>query len=184
MTVTDAPTVRPDARLTQPLDRLAGMLRRYVAVNALLVAGLAVSGWLLLSVLLDYGVFQATNFDWVLDATPRLRSGARTALLFFLVLASFRVVRTFVAGKFSYSELAMVLEKRFPDLLGERLITAVELADRDRANRSGYSTDMIDRTVEEASERVGRVPLASVFNRRRLYRKASLVAGDSRLSVT
>ena len=71
----------------------------------------------------------------------------------------------------------MVLEKRFPELLGERLITAVELADSARAARSGYSLDMVDRTVEEASERIGRVPLASVFNRRRLYRKAWLVAG-------
>ncbi len=177
MTVTDAPTARPDARLTQPLDRLAGMLRRYVAVNAVLVAGLVVAGWLLLSVALDFGVFRATNFDWVLDASPRLRSIALKALLAFLVWTGYLVVRNLAFSRFSYPELAMVLEKRFPELLGERLITAVELADRGRASRSGYSADMIDRTVEEASGRINRVPLASVFNRRRLYRKASLVAG-------
>jgi hypothetical protein len=184
MTVTDAPTVRPDARLTQPLDRLAGMLRRYVMAEVLLLGAFLAVGWLLLDVALDYGVFAATNFDWVLEASAYLRHFARAMFLFICIFIGFGFAIPLGFGKsFSYSELAMVLEKRFPDLLGERLITAVELADRVRAGRSGYSTDMIDRTVEEASERVGRVPLASVFNRRRLYRKASLVAGGGGLLV-
>ncbi len=176
MTVTDAPTVRPDARLTQPLDRLAAMLRRYVAVESALYLALLVLGWVILSVTLDYGVFQATNFDWVLEASRTFREMPKLVLNAVILLGLFFGVSAWLRKRFTYPELAMVLEKRFSDLLGERLITAVELADRVRAGRSGYSTDMIDRTVEEASERVGRVPLATVFNRRRLYRKASLVA--------
>ena len=33
-----------------------------------------------------------------------------------------------------FASLALVLERRFPDILGDRLITAVELADLDRAD--------------------------------------------------
>ena len=177
MTVTDAPIVRPDARLTQPLDRLAAMLRRYVVVEFALNLALLALGWALLSVALDYGVFRVTNFEWVLEASSEFRDMPRLILIATLHFGLIFSVMWWVRKKFSYPELAMVLEKRFPDLLGERLITAVELADRARASRSGYSLDMIDRTVEEASERVGRVPLASVFNRRRLYRKASVIIG-------
>ena len=184
MTATDAPTVRPDARLTQPLDRLAGMLRRYVAVNFVVNIALLVLGWFVLSITLDYGVFRAANFDWVLEASRSFREMPRMILNATVLLGLFFVVSGWLGTKFSYSDLAMVLEKRFPELLGERLITAVELSDRERASRSGYSADMIDRTVEEASERINRVPLASVFNTRRLYRKASAIAVGLGLLLT
>ncbi|WP_149108949.1 mitotic spindle assembly checkpoint protein MAD1 [Limnoglobus roseus] len=68
-------------------------------------------------------------------------------------------------------ELALVLEKRFPDVLGDRLITAVELADVEKQHAFGYSADMIRQTIEEARERVGQVPVASVFNWDRIRRK-------------
>ncbi len=177
MTTTDAPPVRPDARLTQPLDRLAGMLRRYVVIESALNVALLVLGWVVLNVTLDYGVFQAANFDWVLEASRSFREMPRLILNGIVLVGLLFAVSGWFRQKFSYPQLAMVLEKRYPELLGERLITAVELADRDRASRSGYSGDMIDRTIEEASERIGRVPLASVFNSRRLYRKVAVIAG-------
>ena len=68
-------------------------------------------------------------------------------------------------------ELALVLEKRFPDVLGDRLITAVELADVEKQHAYGYSADMIRQTIEEARERVAQVPVATVFNWDRIWRK-------------
>lgn len=68
-------------------------------------------------------------------------------------------------------ELALVLEKRFPTELGDRLITAVELADVEKQHGYGYSPDMIRATIEEARDRVSRVPVASVFNWDRIWRK-------------
>jgi hypothetical protein len=69
-------------------------------------------------------------------------------------------------------EMALVLEKRFPDVLGDRLITAVELVDIEKQRAYGFSTDMIRQTVDEARERVAQVPVASVFNWDRIGRKA------------
>lgn len=72
--------------------------------------------------------------------------------------------------KFRPSALALVLERRYPDLLGDRLITAVELADPQLARQYGYSQPMVDQTIEEAIERVAKIPLKGVFNLKRLVR--------------
>lgn len=89
----------------------------------------------------------------------------------FLVILLYRFL-FWLRGADEDREMALVLEKRFPDVLGDRLITAVELADIDRQKKYGYSEDMIRRTVDEARERVAQVPVASVFNWDRIGRKA------------
>src|SRR5262249_55457401 len=72
--------------------------------------------------------------------------------------------------EFRDSSLALLLEHRFPALLGDRLITAVELADPRLAERLGYSQAMIDQTVRDAAERVDQLGIAEVFAWRRLRR--------------
>ena len=87
-----------------------------------------------------------------------------------LVLAGilvFRIVRR-LTTEFSYPALALVLERRYPKVLGDRLITAVEMADVDESAKYGYSADMIRQTINEARERVGTVDVHAVFNWRRL----------------
>ena len=169
-------TARIDPRLAAPLDRLRGMMQRYLLADFLLVTALVSVGWLLLDVLLDYGLFVTTNFDWALDATPRVRGAARTALLLFFVYATYFGLKSVFTKRGTYPSLAMILEKRFPERLGERLVTAVELADERRSGRAGYSLEMVRRTVEDAAARVEGLPLATVFNTRRLWRKAGFVA--------
>ena len=71
--------------------------------------------------------------------------------------------------------MALVLEKRFPDLLGDRLITAVELSDPEAAREFGYSPMLVRETIREASERVDQVPVNQVFDWRRLFRMGVLV---------
>ena len=72
--------------------------------------------------------------------------------------------------------LALVLERRFPELLGDRLITAVELSDLKKAEEQGYSPAMVLETVHEASERVEKVPVQKAFDWGRLVRRGVLAA--------
>ena len=69
---------------------------------------------------------------------------------------------------FGEPALALVLERRFPDLLGDRLITAVEMDDPELAESLGYSPALLEQTIEEAAQRVDRIPLGEVFNWQRL----------------
>ena len=78
--------------------------------------------------------------------------------------------------EFSDTALALVLEKRFPKLLGDRLITAVELSDPDKAAQYGYSRAMVRETIAEAADRVGELPLGQVFDWKRLRRRGVVLA--------
>jgi hypothetical protein len=71
---------------------------------------------------------------------------------------------------FSDASLALVLERRFPAVLGDRLITAVELADPKKAAAYGYSEVMIEHTIHQAADLVRTVPAREVFDWNRLYR--------------
>src|SRR5262249_7195106 len=77
--------------------------------------------------------------------------------------------------EFSDPALALVLERRFPELLGDRLITAVELSDPEAAGELGYSPAMVRQTIQEAAERVQKVPVRQVFNYGRLIRRGIFV---------
>jgi hypothetical protein len=71
---------------------------------------------------------------------------------------------------FSDAAIALVLERRFPKVLGDRLITAVELANPKKSVRYGYSEVMIEKTIHDAAERVESVPVREVFDWKRLGR--------------
>jgi hypothetical protein len=162
-------------RVRGPLDRLRGTIRRYVSLEGLAVLGLYLSLWFWIGLFLDYGLFRLFTFDWV-QSTPR---GFRVTVLIIVVaglLATVAVIAlTRLFREFRDVSLALVLERRFPQLLGDRLITAVELSDTRRAAEQGYSVAMIEQTVREAAERVEQVPLNQVFDWRRLIRRCVLV---------
>src|SRR5204863_1142455 len=75
-----------------------------------------------------------------------------------------------VTREFSDPAVALVLERRFPKELGDRLITAVELSDPKKAESYGFSGPMLAQTVNEAAERVERLPVEQVFDWGRLKR--------------
>ena len=79
--------------------------------------------------LIDYGVFKLFAFDWALDAPKALRIIA--LILAVAGLGALVVTKIIIrlTRDFSDSSLALVLEKRFPKILGDRLITAVQLSD-------------------------------------------------------
>ncbi len=157
-----------DERVYHPLDRLRDIIRRYVVIEGILSALIFLGAWLGLALLLDYVVFKTFTWDWVQDGGRWMRAVALvTALTLLAGIVVFRIVRR-LTTEFSYPALALVLERRFPKVLGDRLITAVELADVEKAVGYGYSREMIHVTIKEARDRVGTVPVNDVFNWRRL----------------
>jgi hypothetical protein len=166
-----------DPQVYHPLDRLRGIIRKYVVIEGVLSAALFVSVWFTLGLILDYGLFKTAGWDWVRDGAPWVRWLALfVALGLFAAILVFRIARR-VNKDFSYSALALVLERKFPKVLGDRLITAVEMADVEAMGRFGYSKDMIRATIAEARERVGKVPVNEVFNWRRLWVMGFLAVG-------
>jgi hypothetical protein len=109
---------------------------------------------------------------WLLAALAAAVSGWLAAAIILLLMVGpvVAVVVARLVRDFSAPTLALVLERRFPRVLGDRLITAVELADPKKAARYGYSQVMIEQTIHDAAERVGTVPVSDVFDWKRLYR--------------
>lgn len=178
-TVTGTPrsTAPRDPRVYHPLDQLRGIIRRYVVIEGILSVLIFLVAWYILALVLDFGVFKLFTWDWVQDGARWLRGVVLVVGLGTLAsILIFRIVRR-LTTEFSYPALALVLERRFPRMLGDRLITAVELADVDQAASYGYSPEMIRKTIDEARERVGTVPVNEVFNWRRLRLMALLIVG-------
>src|SRR5262245_15728406 len=168
-----------DPRVLHPLRKLRGMIRTFVSIDGLLTVLLFLAVWFWIGLLLDYGVFKIFTFDWVQEAPRDVRVWVlRLVLIALAGVVAFKIVRR-LTKDFSYPSLALVLERRFPDVLGDRLITAVELADVKQQERYGYSPDMIRKTIADARDRVEKLPVGQVFNWSRLRVHGYLVAALS-----
>jgi hypothetical protein len=163
-----------DPKIAHPLGRLRGIIRRYVSIEGALAVLLFLGAWFWLAMLLDYGVFRVFAFDWALEA----HKGFRVVALVLAVAALLALVVTKVVLRltrdFSDSALALVLERRYPKILGDRLISAVQLADLEWSAKYGYSTEMIKKTIDDVRARVDEIPVKNVFNWRRLWVQAGI----------
>jgi hypothetical protein len=166
-------------RVAHPLERLRGSIRAYVSAEGLAILALFLLLWFWIGLLLDYGVFKALGVDWVQELPWMFRAVVLCALVAAMLALVASKVLVRLLREFNDAALALVLERRFPSLLGDRLITAVEMADPRVAECYGYSQAMIDETIRAAAERVDRLPLGEVFDWRRLRRAAMWVAGLS-----
>jgi len=142
----------------QRLHQLRWWIRAYVSWEGLMAAVV----WL-------GAAFWATLLvDWFFEPVRQVR------MLFWLVVAGglaaiifWQVVRRLVV-RFSEANLAMILERRFPEL-DETLLTAVEVAARpDRA--SHFNPQMLALACWEAERRLQPLRLRDVFNFRPLYK--------------
>jgi hypothetical protein len=176
-------TVQPNrtelqTRVRHPLQTLRKYIRAYVTLEGAAVAVCYLALWFWIGLLLDYGLFWLTGFDWVQEADLGLGQGGawnfRFVLFLILTLGLIGVVAVKVVlrlfREFRDDALALVLERRYPKELGDRLITAVEMADPKLAEKYGHSQEMVDVTVQEAARRVETLPVKDVFNWGRLYR--------------
>jgi len=174
--------IQADRRVRHPLHAIRGRIFWYVLIEgtALTVLFLAACFWLGLA--LDYFTWTVFSFDWLYtfdeatggEATVIMRlamllilAGALLALIVFKILR-----RLF--KEFSDAAVAMLLERRYPKELGDRLITAVELADPKLSEKYGYSQAMVDATIRDAADRVEKLPVHEIFRWGRLKFQVAL----------
>src|SRR6516162_6537902 len=147
-------TITPPARSPQrlaesqrkvrhPLQRLRSTIRFYVSMEGATVLLLYLALWFWIGLALDYGFFKLFSVDWVQELPWGFRAGVLMVLLAGLLAVVAVKVLFRLLTDFRDSALALVLERRYPRLLGDRLITAVELADVRKSARYGYSREMI-----------------------------------------
>lgn len=157
-------------RVYSPLHKLRGIIRRYILVESLAWVFILFGIWFWLGLAVDYGTFKILGFDWAqllarwFRGIVLLWASAISGL--WVLVQLIRLVR-----EFRPEALALVLERRFPKLLGDKLITAVELSDLKQAKEFGYSPQMIAATVRDVSQRVDQIPMGQVFNWGRLFRR-------------
>jgi len=152
--------MRPE--IAGALARLQSRIRRYVLLEgialALVVVGLAF--WISLSV------------DYWLELSRGLRRAIALLALVATVGALVWYLLLRLARGFHNRALALVLERRFPEL-NDRLITAVELAGGAEP-LPALTSSMLGRTIDEAADVLRRLELREVFNARPLVRAAGL----------
>ena len=170
-------------RVRHPLQAVRGHIRRYVALEGLAIAVIYLALCFWAGLALDFGLFHLFAFDWIQElqqltvdpatgAVGNIDRVIRVIMLCLLVggllaLLVWKVVLR-ITREFSDAAVALVLERRFPSELGDRLITAVEMADPKIAQKYGYSQALIDNTIENAAQRVEKVPVRDAFNWARL----------------
>jgi hypothetical protein len=166
-------------RVRHPLDAVRSHIRRYVVLETAAAVVFFIALWFWIGLFIDFGAFWTLAYDWVLelnfiDAGSQASRGVRIGIfacllgwLGYLVVTKFSLR---MWKEFSDPAVALVLERRFPKELGDRLITAVELADPKKAESYGYSGQMLAQTINEAAERVEKVPVEQVFDWDRLKR--------------
>jgi hypothetical protein len=165
----------PDRELTHPLERLKSAIRVFVTCDLVLFVGLFLTLWFWVGVGADYGLFKAFGVDVAQQLTPALRIGATLVLGVTLVALVVWRGSVLLNKRFSLTALALVLEKRHRQLLGDRLITALQMYDVAKAERAGFSGDLVRHTIREARDRMRQVRVLSVFNWGRLWLKGVLI---------
>lgn len=161
--------VRPEIRSV--LRRLRRRIRRYVLLEglSLIVALLGVLFWLSLG--MDRLYFQFVK----LELPVFVRAGFDLVVLGLFVFTFIAWVAQRAFHRFRIKALALVLEKRFPEL-DDRLITAVELVDSTTGKESDLTASMLSRTVEDVARNVTNLDVGDVFNRRPLWRAVTAAA--------
>src|SRR5207302_88746 len=82
--------------------------------------GLYLALWFWIGLFLDYGFFKLFTWDWVQILPWGFRAGVLVVLVAGLLAAVATKVVTRLFKEFRDAALALVLERRFPQLLGDR----------------------------------------------------------------
>jgi hypothetical protein len=143
--------------LTARLARLRVALRGRLLLEGLAWALLAMAGLIVVTFAFDYTL----RLDRPLRATilALCAVGVLGVLLRRLILPQASALRA--------NDLAMLVERRYRQL-GDRLISALQLADRREALAAGMSGAMIDRVISEAESQANEIKLNDIVDKRRL----------------
>ncbi len=173
---------RPLASLNAPLLHLDRRIRWYVLAEGLSWAVIFAGTWCLVSFLFDFSfLFQWLGVDYLRDGLVAghkiVRAAAWLVLLLGLGTILFYHLIYRLMARFRPEALALVLERRFPNILGDRLITAIEMSSAAHAQDEDVSQPLLGATMEEAAQRIRQVSIHDVFNRQRLGLRTLAAAG-------
>jgi len=146
------------------LTELKSRIRRYVLWQGLALVVVAVGLFFWFSLGFDWAVFSVRRLEpprWLRVGLDLAVVGGVTAVLFSFVL--FRVFRSFRT-----KSLALILEKRFPEL-NDRLVTAVESSGQAESH-TALTSAMLERTMLDAVSMLKQVDVGVVFDQRPLRR--------------
>src|SRR5438128_1265073 len=130
------------SRIRSPLGRMRKYIHGYVSLEGVAFAAMFVALWFWIGLLLDYGFFKLTLIDWVQALPWGFRCGVLVVILSALAALLLTKILFRLLREFTDAAMALVLERKFPDQLGDRLITAVEMSDPRQAEEMGYSADL------------------------------------------
>jgi hypothetical protein len=148
------------------LERLRRRIRQYVWAEgiAAAVAWVGAAFWLSLAI------------DWFFEPPAEVRGLLLAGAVLGLAVVLFRMILRRAFVPLSDSSMALVLERRFPQL-DDSLATAVDLAN-DRHEADECDERMLARTCDEAESRIGEVSIGQVFDfapLRRMFSAALLL---------
>ncbi len=165
------------------LDRLRSRIRSYVLFEGIALVVVVLGALFWGSFLVDWGYFQLSRLELPRWFRATVLVGGicliAAGVVSWIGLRLFRAFRT--------KALALVLERRFPEL-DDRLISAVEAAESHERDASPITSAMLRQTIVEAARTASGLDLGSVFDRKPLRRAvvtaSVLVASILGLAVT
>ncbi len=161
--------IRPEIR--NLLGGLQQRIRRYLLIQGFASALVLLGAFFWLSLSLDWLYFQINHLE-----LPRwFRAGIVVAFLGIVAMIFTMWSMTRLLRRFRLKALALVLEKRFPEL-NDRLLTAVELSKSDSVQESSLTRAMRDRTIDDVIKMTTRLDLDQVFEHTPLRRVIAMAA--------
>ncbi|MFK7822202.1 MAG: hypothetical protein AB8G99_26135 [Planctomycetaceae bacterium] len=148
----------PTQKIAEVLGDLRRRIGRYVLIEgfALVVVAMGVVFWFTLGIDTAWFGFRK------LELPMWFRVGAMILGVVAILALVARYVVFRMARQYQQKDLALVLERRFPEL-NDGLITAVEMADDETIASQSVTNSMLVRTVTRVSENVRKLPIESVF---------------------
>ena len=152
------------------LEQLKSRIRSYIFWEGLALVVVVLGGLFWASFAFDWLYFQLSHLE-----LPRwFRATVLISGICLVAVGAFSWIGLRLFRGFRTKALALVLERRFPEL-DDRLITAVEASEGLIDTDSPVTTAMLQRTLRDVTSATTRLDLGSVFDSRPL-RRASIIA--------
>jgi hypothetical protein len=146
------------AGVQQKLREVRSGIRKYVWLEGLaaIVIALAAAFWI------------GLLLDWLLEPPPSVRIAGMAIAAAVVLWIAHRYLLRRVFVRLSNASIALLLERRFPEL-GEHMLTAVDMAAPD-TDAETYNPELVARTHQAASRAIGGVNSEQLFRRGPLVR--------------
>jgi hypothetical protein len=157
------------ASVEEKLREVRRGIRRYVWLEGLAAIAIAIVAAFWLGLLLD----------WLFEPPPGARIAGMVVVAAAVVWIVYRFLLRRVFVRLSDASIALLMERRFPEL-GEHMLTAVDMAASD-TDAETYNAELVSRTQRAAADAIERVNVAELFRRGPLWRA---IAAAVLLAVT